>query len=317
MNVVLLAWCPSAAVYVDAITEAGARLRLTVTGASASAADALGPPCERAGVPLERCQDINDPAFVHRVWAIGTDLLLVAGCAQILGQPLRRAATFGAVNLHPSLLPSYRGKEPLFWTILRGEPRAGITAHRVTDAIDAGPILLARAIDVPPRSTSASLADALDRIGAGLLPELFALVAAAGPPTDVDDPPEIPDGTSELSPAPSYFPPLRPEHGLVDWARDAAEIERLVRACSGEIRAYTFFRGMKLILLQAEIAPDEVRGAPGTVLGVEHGAILIRAATGVIAAPRWLFLDRPKTGEELAIELEIRAGSRFASNPAF
>jgi len=330
VNVILFAWCPSAGPYIDALPASGGALRLVVTGVRGSAAAALAPACERAGVELVRCPDVNDASFIQRIESHRPALLLVAGCSQILGRALRDAAGLGAVNLHPSLLPSYSGKEPLFWALLRGEPRVGITAHVMTDALDAGPILLQREVPVPPRATSASLAEDVDREGAALLPDLLAM-ARRGALLDARAPepgasPEIP-GAEPLDPRwpASHFPALRPEHGLLDWARSAVELDRLVRACAGEIHAYTFFRGMRLVLLEAEpidappaLSPAAAALSPGAaVLGMDRGALLVAAQQGALWTRRWLFMGRVHSGEELAASLDIRAGARLTSSPAF
>jgi methionyl-tRNA formyltransferase len=309
-RIVLFSWCPGATMYLDALAAAGAPPRLVVTGTS-PAPGALSGACARIGAILESCADVNDPAFVDRVAAAQPDLLIVAGCSQILGEPLLRAPKLGAVNLHPSLLPKDRGREPLFWAILRGDRSVGITAHRMTKFVDAGPILLQRSIAVPERATSASLARIVDQEGAELVATIVAMARAGA----------LPEGRLPIEPG-SRVPPLRPEHGLCDWARSAEEIDRLVRACAGEIRAYTFFDGMRLYLLEAQVAPRErpaQRHSPGTILAIATAddALTIAAAEGAILATRWLFMDRVHRGAELAAALGLRPGDRFTANPAF
>lgn len=326
--------------YIDALAAAGVPPRLVVTGAAARSA-ALSRACDRFGIPLEHCADVNDPAFVARVSALAPDLLFVAGCSHILGDALLRVPRLGAVNFHPSRLPFDRGREPLFWAILRGQRQAGITAHRMTAAVDAGPILLQRAVAVPERATSASLALLVDHEGASLAVELLVMAQGGG----------LPEGWLPASPG-SHVPPLRAEHGLVDWARSAEDLDRLVRACVGEIPAYTFYAGMKLKLLEAavhaaappasarpdghssgsarperrgsretrearETGPSEELGRPGTVLGVEGDALVIAAAEGALAVRRWLFMDRGHSGAELFAALDLEVGARLAANPAF
>src|SRR5689334_25128816 len=119
MNIVLFAWCPTSVLYLEALAAAGALPGLVVTGARASARTPLALACERLGVPLERRDDVNAGDLVTRVRA--ADLLLVAGCARVLGPELCAAPRIGALNFHPSRLPAYRGREPLFWALLRGE----------------------------------------------------------------------------------------------------------------------------------------------------------------------------------------------------
>jgi len=307
MKVVLFAWCPTATSYLNVLVQSGAKPALLVTGPRSPPDGALALRVLRHGVEIERCGDVNASPFVERIRSLAPDLLLIAGCSQILRAEIRSAARLGVVNFHPSLLPLYRGKEPLFWAILYGESRTGCTAHHVTDAIDAGPILLQREVPISPRATSASLAIDVDDAGATLVPELVAMARAGA----------LPPGQVSAEPG-KMFPPLRPEHGLVDWNRSAIELDRLIRACAGEIPAFCFFQSMKLILLEVE--PLEVlmrESPPGTIVGIDNGNLRVATATGDLLVRHWLFLDRMYNSDELVELLDMRVGMRMTVNPTF
>jgi methionyl-tRNA formyltransferase len=260
---------------------------------------------ERLAVPLERRQDVNAPEMVTRVRS--ADLLLVAGWGRVLGAELCGAARLGALNFHPSLLPAYRGKEPLFWALLRGESKVGVTVHRMTEAIDGGPILFQREVAVPDRATSASLAALVDRAGADLIAPILTLAAAGA----------LPEGTPQEESG-SHFPALRAEHGLLDFTRDAVEIDRLVRAASGEIAAYTFVHGLRVVVLEGEpvesAAPNFL---PGRVLALDADGMLIAAARGAYRAQRFVFLNRIYDAPGLAAAVGVAVGAAFSANPAF
>ena len=307
MKVVLFAWCPTATSYLDALVAAGTAPVLVVTGPHAPADGALVTRAAAHGVWLERCGDVNAAPFVEQIRSLATELLLIAGCAQILRAPIRRAAGLGTVNFHPSLLPCYRGKEPLFWTILRGETRTGCTAHHVTDLVDAGPILLQTEVPIPPRATSVSLARAVDEAGAALIPELLAMARTGA----------LPAGRAPAETG-TAFPPLRPDHGLLDPSRSAIELDRLVRSCAGEIHAFCFFQGMKLVLLEATpLAARLQQAPPGTLVEIGGGTIRIATADGDLAVQHWLFLGRPHGSDELARRLGMSVGQRVTANAAF
>ena len=306
MNVVLFAWCPTSVLYLEALAAAGVAPRLVVTGTRSSPRAPLALACERLGVPLERRDDPNAPGFVASLRALATDLLLVAGCARVLGPELLAVPRLGALNVHPSRLPAYRGKEPLFWAILRGEPSVAVTVHHLTEEIDAGPILFQREVVVPARATSASLASLVDGAGAALVPEILALAATG----------RLPPGHAPSGPG-SRFPPLRPEHGLLDFSRDALELDRLVRAAQGEIPAFCFHGGFRLIVLEGDAEGDAPQGHPGRVLSLADGALTVAAARGVYRIRRCLFLDRVHDGPALAAALGIAPGAALTANPAF
>jgi methionyl-tRNA formyltransferase len=307
MNVVLFAWCPTATSYLDALVAAGAAPVLLVTGPRSRDDGPLAASAAGHGVALERSDDVNADPFVERIRQLEPDLFLIAGCSQILRVSLRSAARLGVVNFHPSLLPRYRGKEPLFWALLAGETRTGCTAHHATDAVDAGPILLQREVAISARATSASLAREVDEAGATLVPELLAMARAGA----------LPPGRLPADPG-KVFPPLRPEHGSLDLSRGAIELDRLVRACVGEISAFLFFAGMKVVVLEAEPSESAMRGAaPGTVVEIGGGRLRMATAAGDLVVRRWLFFGRVHDTDELATRLDIRVGTRFTGNPAF
>jgi methionyl-tRNA formyltransferase len=305
MNVVLFAWCPTSVLYLSALADARSPPGLVVTGTGTSPGAPLAVACEGLGVELWRRDDPNAADVVARVR--DADLLLVAGCGRILGPELCAAPKVGALNFHPSLLPAYRGREPLFWALARGEPRVGITVHRLTDDVDAGPILFQRAIPVPARATSASLAPLVDREGAALLPEILALAAAGA----------LPEG-ERADQKGSHVPPLRPEHGLLDFTRSAVEIDRLVRAARGEIAAYAFTDGLRVLFVEGEPGDEPPPGAlPGRVVAVDGDALVIAAARGTYRARRFVFLDRLHDGPALARTLGLGPGSAFSASPVF
>jgi methionyl-tRNA formyltransferase len=305
MNIVLLASCPNSVLYLDAAATAGVASIHVLTSATSSASSPLAASCERLGVPLERRDDVNAVDVVAR--ARSADLLLVAGWGRILGAELVSAPRLGALNFHPSLLPAYRGREPLFWALLRGEKTVGISVHRMTEEVDGGAVLFQHEVTVPDRATSASLATLVDQVGAELVAPILALADSGS----------LPEGAPQVGPR-SHFPPLRPEHGLLDFTRDAWEIDRLVRAATGEIAPYAFFHGFRFVVLEGDPVPRAGAAAsPGRVIALDGDGLLVAAARGAYRARRFLFLDRVHDAPALAAAIGVRAGDALSANPAF
>jgi methionyl-tRNA formyltransferase len=302
MKVALFAGCPTSRHYLQALLEAGAGPVLVVTPSAGQSSD-VGP-----DVVMEACQDANGEQFLKRIRDFAPDLSVVAGWPQILGAPLRNVPKLGIVNFHPSLLPNYRGRHPLFWAILRDERQVGITLHHLTQAIDAGPILQQRALDVPDNATAESLADAVDRVGAEFVDSLCAWARSGALP-----PGYVPRGSG------SYFPPAHDEHGLLDWTHGPDELERLVRACRGTLPAYCFYGGMRLLVLDAKPLRIDHDAAPGTVLRCDSAGTLVASGASFSAGLlilRWVFLGRKHTSEELAPLIDLVPGRRFSCNEA-
>jgi methionyl-tRNA formyltransferase len=144
----------------------------------------------------------------------------------------------------------------------------------------------------------------VDRAGARLAVELVSATSRGAPPGERE----------QDSAAATHFPPLRAEHGLLDWADKATRLERLVRACRGATLAHCFYRGMKLGVLAAR--PGSAKGAPGTVLDIDDAGMLVATADGALRVERFLFVDREHSAAALAERLDIAPGARLTHNPA-
>lgn len=151
------------------------------------------------GIPAETVSDINDPTFVERVREADPELLLSLVCAQRLGSDLLEVPDW-AINLHPSLLPGYRGTSPEFWALYHDEEETGWTAHVMIEEFDAGPIIDTRTVPIRTKDTLHSLTERLGEAGAE-----FAI--------DLLD--ELPGATFETRPNPTtaddYFPMPSPD----------------------------------------------------------------------------------------------------------
>jgi methionyl-tRNA formyltransferase len=275
----------------------------------APAASRLRQECHGARVELLEVADLDAPATLETLRCFAPDLLLVAGWPRLLKAPARELARLGTLNVHPSLLPLYRGRDPLFWALLRGEKQVGVTLHRMTEHVDSGPIVRQAAVEVPEGATQSSLADEVDRVGASLAAELARQLLVTG---------ELPAGEPQRQTG-SYFRPVRARDGCIAWSDSAVKIDRLIRACDGVVPAYTLYQGMKLVVLQAspcEPVDRPVCDVPGTVLELcdAHMMILAGSDTGLhtaLSVHRWLFLGRVLSSGELAALLDLGPGARF------
>ena len=117
------------------------------------------------GSALVRVRHPNRPEAVAALERHDPDLLLIACLPYIVGAATRRTARLGALNLHPSALPRFRGPDPVFWQMRAGVERAGVTVHVATDAVDAGPIVAQRWMEVRPGISAEALTAALVRDG--------------------------------------------------------------------------------------------------------------------------------------------------------
>lgn len=133
------------------------------------------------------CGAINAPASLQRIRAIAPDLIVVANFSQILRPRLLDIPPRGCINVHPSLLPRYRGPEPFYWVLKYRETETGVTVHYVDAGIDSGDIILQRALPIRPGEPELSLRERSSVAGAGALPEAIRLIDAGLAPRQKQD----------------------------------------------------------------------------------------------------------------------------------
>jgi methionyl-tRNA formyltransferase len=207
------------------------------------AADALGLPV-RTPARLKRDGDAH-AAFA----ALGLDAAVVAAYGLILPAAMLATPRRGCLNIHASLLPRWRGAAPIQASILAGDAQSGITIMRMDEGLDTGPMLLAEAVPIGPRTTAALLHDALAEVGARLILRVLD-----------EDPAPRPQPEAGAT----YAPKLAREDGLIDWSREASFVDRQVRALNPWPGTFSTWAGTTLKVL--DCVPAEAAGEAGTVL---------------------------------------------------
>jgi len=219
-------------------------------------------------LPIIQPLKIKDPAIVQELKNLMPELILIVAYGQLLPQEILALPPYGCVNVHPSLLPKYRGPAPIPWAILRGEKNTGVTTMFLGEGVDNGPILLQEEVEIEPMDTAATLHDKLAIAGAKLL-----LKTIDGLEKGTIFPIAQPD---ELA---TYAPKLSKEAGRIDWTKPAQEIHNQVRATNPWPGAYTFYAGEKLKIWQTRL-PDGrqeyTQGMPGEILEIEPNSIRVQ-----------------------------------------
>jgi len=170
------------------------------------------------GIAVLSAPDPNAPECLARVRACAPDFLFSFYYRRMLGPALLAAAPRGALNMHGSLLPKYRGRAPVNWAVVRGERETGASLHYMTEKPDAGAVIGHQRVPILPDDSAREVFDKVTVAAELLLDrELPGLVAGRAP----RKPQVLAEG--------SYFGARRPEDGRIDWHRPAAEIHNLVR----------------------------------------------------------------------------------------
>ncbi len=200
------------------------------------------------------------------------DLYIVAAFGQILPQAVLDQPHYGTLNIHASLLPKYRGADPIAESILQGDQRTGVSIMLLDAGIDTGPVLVQRSIMLSDEETTGSLTTKLADLGAQALLEALPLWIAG----KIDAEPQ--DAQSA-----SHTRMLKKEDGLIDWNQAAAVLARKVRAYQPWPGAYTYWQGklLKIISAQPEVSETSTEATPGTVsVHVEAGHQVLAVTTG-------------------------------------
>jgi methionyl-tRNA formyltransferase len=221
------------------------------------------------GLEVFQPASLKDEAALERLAAAGAQVLVVAAYGLILPQRALEMAPHGALNIHASLLPRWRGAAPIQRALLAGDAETGITIMQMDVGLDTGPMLSQHRLAIAADDDAGSLHDKLAALGA----EAIVLALA-----------EIEAGRARAVPQPEagvvYAKKVTPEDAEIDWSESSAQIERRLRALRPAPGARTRLRGEPLKLWRA--GRDARGGAPGTVLESGPAGVLVACGDGAL-----------------------------------
>jgi methionyl-tRNA formyltransferase len=225
---------------------------------------------EALGLPVRTPARVKRQPEEHKAFAaLELDAAVVAAYGLILPPAMLQAPRLGCINIHASLLPRWRGASPIHAAILAGDAQTGVTIMRMEEGLDTGPMFCHQAVPIGPRTTTPELHDALAALGARLI-----VAALADLPQPVPQPAE----------GVSYAGKLSREDGKLDFAGDAAALDRQVRAFTPWPGTYAAFAGDTLKVLAAE--PLQGDGAPGAILDAGFTVACGRGALRLLRVQR-------------------------------
>ena len=227
---------------------------------------------DRLGLPVIAPERLDDAA-THDLAGLRADVLAVAAYGMIFTQRFLDRFRRGAVNVHPSLLPRFRGAAPIPAAILAGDRETGVTIQRLVRRLDSGPIMAARIHPLDGTETTGTLTEALAETGAELLVEALTGMQRG----TVTEEPQVEEQAT-------YCAKVAAVDARIDWnAHDAAVIERMVRAYDPWPRAHCRLGKRRLNLLATRLSADLPPGVPGQVARVDgRQGILVHTARGTL-----------------------------------
>jgi methionyl-tRNA formyltransferase len=207
------------------------------------------------GVSVIQPQSVRAADFCEAMTTLDPDLLVVAAYGHVLPQRILAIPKLGAVNIHASLLPRYRGPAPIQWAVINREIETGVTLMLMDKGLDTGDMLSSASVPILPDDTSGSLHDRLALLGADLLIQTLNYYEA-----------HRKNATPQVHAQASYAPLLKKEDGHLDWRQPADILEARIRGLTPWPGAYCFYTGKRIKIYRACQKPLAKQEPAGTVL---------------------------------------------------
>lgn len=268
----------------DALIKAGIDVRLVVTQPDRPygrnkilRATPVKQRATELGIKVITPRDMRSADVISAIKEVQPDFIVVVAFGQKLPKEVLELPKYACLNVHPSLLPRYRGGNPIQRQIMAGETETGVSIMYMDEGMDAGDICLQKVVAVGPDETTGTLEKRLSIIGADALIEAIQAVYEGSAPRIPQD---------ERKKTMAFH--LKPGEEVIDWNRSAREIHNLVRALAPAPGAVTTFGGERIKIWQTELLDaDEKTDAeacvPGTIIGLQESKLLVCCGEGVLA----------------------------------
>jgi len=222
--------------------------------------------------PILQPEKLKEEKFLQALRELNADVFVVVAF-RILPEEVFTMPVLGTVNLHPSLLPRYRGAAPINWAIIEGEKVTGVTTIFIRKEIDAGSIILQKEVPIGEDDTAGTLHDRLAAEGADLLLETLNLIAAGEVKTTRQD-----EGLVTRAPK------LTREIAHLNFNQPAPKVKQWIHGLSPYPGAYAYYQGKMVKFYRAEvISTEKVTAPPGTIVKAEKDQLWIACNPGIIA----------------------------------
>lgn len=226
---------------------------------------------EKHGIPVLQPERVKDQSFIEQFTRLSPDMIALAAFGQIIPKDILDIPPLGCLNVHPSLLPRYRGAAPINWSLINGDTVTGVTIMLMDEGMDTGDILRQEETRIDPSEVYESLHDRLSLMGGRLL--LSAVEDRAAGRTV-----PVPQDSSQAT----YAPKLTKEMEHINWGSSARSIVNLIRGLSSDPGAYAFLREKKLKIFSAVAGKTGISGEkePGAIGKLLESGLQITALDG-------------------------------------
>lgn len=225
---------------------------------------------QESGLEIEQPEDPNSDSFVSRIEKYEPDAIVVVAYAHKLGPRLLGLPKKGCLNVHPSLLPLYRGAAPVNWAIIKGEKVTGVSIIRMNERFDAGEILMQESIGIGEDETAGELSVRLSKLGSELLVRVLEAIQQGSM-----------EGIDQKEAEVTRAPRIKKSDCEVEWSKTAVEIKNLVRGLYPRPGAFSYYRDRLIKLARTDALMGDVEQRPGEILRTDNG-IDVASGNGVV-----------------------------------
>lgn len=226
---------------------------------------------QELGIPVLQPEKAKDPAFLEKLKMYPADVIVVAAYGQILPKTILTLPRYGAINIHGSLLPKYRGAGPIQWAIVNGEKETGVTIMQMAEGLDSGDMMAKVVLPIGPEDTYGSLTEKMAQAGAKLLLTTLEELQAGQAHWE-----------KQVEEESTYAPMIEKSMGKIDWTKHAHQVDCLIRGLSPQPGAHTLLEGAPLKVLQSQLAAEDIQAKPGEVIETGKAGICVACGQGAV-----------------------------------
>ncbi|MDO4555921.1 MAG: methionyl-tRNA formyltransferase [Lachnospiraceae bacterium] len=253
------------------------------------------------GIPVYQPAKVRDLEVVEQIRKMAPEAIVVVAFGQILPESILNIPALGCINVHASLLPKYRGAAPMQWAIINGEKETGVTTMYMAKGLDTGDMILKETVAIDPKETAETLHDKLSALGGPLILKTLELLKEKTAP-------RIPQKEEESC----YAHMLTREIGRIDWKRDAAVLERLIRGLNSWPSAYTSWNQKTLKIWDSEVVLSSEDAAAGTVIAKDKQSITVKCGKNALKLLEVQLQGKKRmTMQAFLVGNQIEMGSRL------
>lgn len=240
---------------------------------------------EKAGIPVIEIDSFKDPSILQ-LKDFSPDLFVVVSFGLIVPRAILDLPAIGAINVHPSLLPLYRGPSPMQWALLNGDRQTGITLIRMNEKMDAGDIIYQEKVLISKEDNMITLSERLsNRVGV-ILPDFI---------NDIFEK-RIIAGVEQKHENATYTPLITKDMGRIDWHAKAEQINNKIRAFVVWPTAFTFLDEKSVKIYAGECEKTTIDKAPGTIFDINKMGIFVSTPDGSLIIKELQIENRKRMG---------------------